>query len=406
VQIFGAEILGIQGILIQFGAVVEPGSGASLLGVPSTVVKEGYTRAIKAIELVDGDWNLANCKVTIQMRPSDLIKRSEGLDLPIAITLLKASICQDPDKLEDLIARLSVKAESINNNHEREDSRKRILYQIEQLINQKKRIQKYKQRFNDDDAKYLIIGGVDITTGNIEPPRHGLLSMLDAADPSFKVIVPEQSNAHAALVMKAKGFKAYFASSLNEVWQIIIGEISPREVKYPKSKISAKPPLRYIEDFNEIDGVAKAKEAMTVAVAGGHNILLIGPPGEGKGMLSRAAIRLLPPLNPNEVFEVNKIYSAFGDLNANEIIVNRPFREVHSQIRNAALFGGGVPPVPGEISLAHKGILLFDEINLFDRDTIELLRTPLEEKRIIIQRVNSLLKPLPLAVVPKRFHRL
>jgi len=191
-KIYGAEIIGIQGILIRFGAVIEPGSGSALLGIPSKVVKEGYTRAIKAIELVDGDWDLSNHKITIQMSPPDVVKRSEGLDVPIAITLLLASINQDPEKLEEQISKLTQKAEKLGNHSDTGDLRKTILSQIEQLINHKKRILKFKKRLSEDKSKYLIIGTIDITTGNIEPPRFGILSMLDAANSDFKIIVVRQ----------------------------------------------------------------------------------------------------------------------------------------------------------------------------------------------------------------------
>lgn len=145
----------------------------------------------------------------------------------------------------------------------------------------------------------------------------------------------------------------------------MLGEAQPRTVDYVKSKVIRKEIATYVPDLQAINGAARAKEAMSIAVAGGHNILLVGPPGQGKSMLSSAATKLLPDITSGEIFEINKIYSAKGQLLENEIITSRPYIEVSQATTEAALFGGGVPPVPGEISLAHRGVLLFDEVNLF-----------------------------------------
>lgn len=388
-EIYGADVDGIHGVLIQFGAKLEPGSGSAPIGLAGRVVKEGFIRAMKSIDTLDENWNLENYKITIQMDPAEKEKISSGLDLPIAITLLIASLTQPLGKLEELIDKLKIKADKVKKTEERSIIRDNILRQIEQLIEQKEKIINYKKRISEDKNKYLLIGTLKITSGEIEPPGHGMLGMLASADENFKVIVPEQSNIHAALVSKAKSFNAYKAKNLNEVWNILLGKTQPRKVNYIESVATEKKISEYIPDLNAIEGLDKAKLAVAVAIAGGHNILLVGPPGEGKTMISSAATMLLPELSKREIFEINMIYSAKGELKNNEVIKSRPFRKIDSGITNPALFGGGRIPKPGEISLAHKGILLFDEINLFRRSMIEELRSPLEGKKFIVQRQSG-----------------
>jgi magnesium chelatase family protein len=389
-EIYGVDIEGIEGVLIRFSAVLEANTGGrAILGLAQKVVKEGYERAIKAIEKIEGNWNLSNSKITMQLSPSSTQKKSEGLDLPIAITILTASLLQDESMLEECIAELQQKADKNANNKEKKDLRDKILKQIEELIEQRERILKYKKIITQNTKKYCFIGTLDIASGDIEPPRYGTFGMLSSIGKDYTVIVPEQSDIHAALVAKAKGFTAYRAFNLNEVWNILIGESQPRKARYTKSKLERKKVISYVPDLHAINGVSKAKEAMSIAVAGGHNILMVGPPGQGKSMLSAAATKLLPKLTNNEIFEINKIYSAKGELHDNEIITSRPYVEVSHATPEAPLFGGGVPPTPGEISLAHRGILLFDEINLFKSQIIERLRTPLEEHKSIVQRVSG-----------------
>ncbi|CAK8718695.1 MAG: magnesium chelatase family protein [Candidatus Electronema aureum] len=387
-QIYGVDTEGIGGVLIRFSAVVEANTkGISILGLAQRVVAEGCERAVKAIGQLDGNWDLSNFRITIHLSPAETPKHSAGLDLPIAITLLVGSLLQDEDKIEACISEFRHEAEKESGKKGSNDSRSLLLKKIDELSDQKDKIARYRKRIKENTNKYCLIGTLDIATGDIEPPRYGMFGMLSSIGKDYTVIVPEQSDIHAGLVSKVKGFTAYKAANLNEVWSILLGEAQPRTVDYVKSKVIRKEIANYVPDLQAINGAARAKEAMSIAVAGGHNILLVGPSGQGKSMLSSAATKLLPDITSGEIFEINKIYSAKGQLLENEIITSRPYIEVSQATTEAALFGGGVPPVPGEISLAHRGVLLFDEVNLFKKDIIERLRTPLEERKSIIQRV-------------------
>ena len=390
-EIYGADISGIEGELIRFRAVKEENRrGTTLLGLAQKVVKEGCVRAIKAIETLEGNWDvISNQGYTIDLHPAETQKNSSGLDLPIAIILLQASILQSEETLSETIKRLEKTLLNIKHKQSKQNKKESILNQIEILVKQRERILKYKKRIQDNNNKYLLIGSLDFTSGKIETPYYGMLGMISAAKKGFKVIVPEEAEIHAALVSKATvGTEFYKAVNLQEVWDLILGKVKPRKVQNKTTEIIKKKIHNYIPDLKAIEGVAKAKFAMEVAVAGGHNILLVGPPGHGKNMLSMAAIELLPQISFEEMFEVNKIYSAKGDLHGNEVVVSRPFQEANNNISIPALFGGGGrPPLPGLISLAHTGILFFDEINMCAPSLVENMRVPLSDKVYKVSRV-------------------
>ena len=390
IEIYGVDTEGMEGVLIRFSAVLEANTqGISMIGLVGGVVSEGCHRAVKAINTIDGNWSMSNFRITMQLSPSETQKHSAGLDLPIAITLLTGSLLMDKEKVDQCIEELQQAAEQNAGKKKAKNNQTLMLRKSNQLSDHKSKIEKYRRKIAGDANKYCLIGTLDIATGNIEPPRYGMFGMLSSISKDYTVIIPEQSDIHGALVAKARGFTAYKASNLDEVWKIILGEAQPRTVNYNavKSQVKRKEVASYVPDLQAINGAARAKEAMSIAVAGGHNILLVGPPGQGKSMLSSAATKMLPDLTSGEVFEINKIYSAKGLLQENEVITSRPYIEVSHATTEAALFGGGIHLLPGEISLAHRGVLLFDEINLFKKDIIENLRTPLEQRKSIIQRV-------------------
>ena len=308
---------------------------------------------------------------------------SAGLDLPFAIMLLVSCVLQNTERIDQEIVENKQKVEKERD----ENKRDRIVQYLSELKMLKDKISEYRRRLANNTEKYLLIGTFDIATGKIEAPQFGMLSMISAAKPDFSIIVPEESEVHAALIAKAKkNVKAYKAANLEEVWNIILGA-KPQRVRWSKDGITKKVSKRVIPDLRNIEGIPKAKEAMMVALAGGHNILLVGPPGQGKTMLTEAAMGLLPAPSQRELFEINKVHSAAGELGGNELILERPFKKASKGINETAFLGGGRPPRPGLVSLAHRGILFLDEINYFPGTMIHrLLLEPMNDQKIFVQR--------------------
>lgn len=395
-NIYGADLEGIEGRLISFRAVREPEKqGATLLGLPHRIVREALERALHAITTLEGNWNVTDgMGYTIDLNPAECPKISSGLALPLAVVLLCASILQREDEININIDELKAKLDSIDGMSKKETIKRDILTKLQYLNEQRERVLKYSKRLSDNHENYLFIGNFNISTGDIECPLYGTLGMISAAKDGFTVIVPEEAEIHAALVLQKKTkTKFIIAKNIQEVWNVILGLSNGRKVKFKKDHVRQKKINDYVPDLKTIEGVAKAKFAMAIAVAGGHNILLVGAPGQGKSMLSKASIRLLPKLKSEEIYEINKIYSAKGELRENELITSRPYCEANNNITEAGLFGGGVNPiVPGLISLAHRGILFFDEINQCDASLIENLRVPLSDNKYSISRSRSIIE--------------
>ncbi|MDK2852122.1 MAG: magnesium chelatase family protein [Proteiniphilum sp.] len=332
VKVFGAAVQGIHATLITIEVNVSRGIRFLLVGLPDASVKESHERIVSALE-VNG-LRFPRQQVVINMSPADIRKEGSAYDLPLAVGVLAASGAIRTDRL----------------------------------------------------SSSLMMGELSLD-GNILPLKGALSIAVMAKEQGFTDLILPAANAREAAVVE--GISVYGVENILQVVAFFNEESSLQREVVDLDQVFLQERASFDQDFSDVKGQENVKRALEVAAAGGHNLIMIGPPGSGKSMMARRLPSILPPFTLEEALETTKIHSVAGKTGRHmTLMARRPFRSPHHTISDVAMVGGGSWPQPGEISLAHNGVLFLDELPEFNRNVLEVLRQPLEDRKIIISRAR------------------